>query len=503
MRRATRYGAVLAAALWCGGEHGAFAASLLDGRVVDRTLDNGMRVLIVKRSAVPTVSYNLTVRVGSVDEPGGQSGLAHLFEHMAFKGTETIGTSDFAAERTLLAELDRIESEIQRERGRPNGGDEQRLAELRQRFAEVQAQARGLVVPNEYGAIYDRQGSVGFNASTGADLTRYMVSLPANRLPLWISLEADRFSRPVFREFYTERDVVMEERRMRVENTPGGKLYEAFLTAAFSAHPYRVPTIGWTSEVNRLTAPQARAFFERHYGPGNAVLAVVGDVDVDETLRRVAESFGAIPARRAPGDVVTSEPRQEGERRIDVEYDAQPELLMGYHRPGIDHPDDPVFDVIESLLSSGRRSRLYTELVAIRQIAVAASASSGEPGARQPSLFVLRGVPRAPHTLDEVEAALLREVERLQREEVPGRELERVINRLDATMIRSLQSNAGLASQLAYFEAVAGDWRYILRIRDRMAGVTAKDVQRVASAWLVKRNRTVARLVPLSTTLAP
>ncbi len=479
------------------------AASLLEGRVVDRTLDNGMRVLIVKRPAVPTVSYNLTVRVGSVDEPGGQSGLAHLFEHMAFKGTETIGTRDFSAEQPMLEELDRIEGEIQRESGRPGGGDAGRLAELRNRFAEVQDRARGLVVPNEYGAIYDRQGAVGFNASTGADLTRYIVSLPANRLPLWIALEADRFSRPVFREFYTERDVVMEERRMRVENTPGGKLYEAFLTAALSAHPYRVPTIGWSSEVQRLTAPQAREFFGRHYGPGNAVLAIVGDVDVDETLGRLSESFGTIPARPSPAGGATVEPPQRGERRIDVEYDAQPELLMGFHRPGIDHPDDPVFDVIESLLSSGRRSRLHAGLVTTRQVAVAASASAAEPGSRYPGLFVLRAVPRAPHTLDEVETALAEEIGRLQREDVPARELERVINRLDANFVRSLQSNAGLASQLAYFEAVAGGWRYILGIRDRTAAVTPADVRRVASTWLVKPNRTVARLVPPSAPPSP
>jgi predicted Zn-dependent peptidase len=498
-----RKGPFLAVVLLCAAPHVSGAASLLEGRVVDRTLDNGMRVLIVKRPAVPTVSYNLTVRVGSVDEPGGQSGLAHLFEHMAFKGTETIGTRDFSAEQPLLEELDRLETDIQRELARPRNNDAQRLDQLRRRFAAVQDQARAMVEPNEYGAIYDRQGAVGLNASTGADLTRYVVSLPANRLPLWIALEADRFSRPVFREFYTERDVVLEERRMRVENNPGGKLYEAFLITAFSAHPYRVPTIGWSSEVDRLTAPQARAFFEEQYAPANAVLSIVGDVDVDETLRRVVAAFGTIPARPPPAGGVTREPRQDGERRVEVEYDAQPELLVGYHRPGIDDPDDPVFDVIESLLSSGRRSRVYAELVTARQVAVAASASASEPGARYPSLFVLRAVPRAPHTLDEVEAALLSEVERLQREEVPARELERVINRLDASLIRSLQSNAGLASQLAYFEAVAGDWRYILGIRDRTAAVTAKDVRRVASTWLVKQNRTVARLVPASTPPAP
>ncbi|MFZ5876497.1 MAG: M16 family metallopeptidase [Nitrospirota bacterium] len=482
--------------------HAASAASLLDG-VVDRTLENGLRVLIVKRSAVPTVSYNLSVRVGSVDEPGGQSGLAHLFEHMAFKGTETIGTSDFARERPLLEEVDRLEAELRRARRSSGGGDGGREAEVRRRFEDAQARARSLVVPNEYGALYDRHGAVGFNASTGADLTRYTVSLPANRLPLWIALESDRFSRPVFREFYTERDVVLEERRMRVDNNPVGKLYEALFSAAFTAHPYRVPTIGWSSEVAALSAPDAREFFAGHYGPGNAVIAIVGDVDVEDAFDRVADAFGAIPARPAPVSGATREPPQTGERRIEVEYDAQPQLLVAYHRPGIDDPDDPVFDVIESLLSSGRRSRLYTELVSTRQVAVAASASASGPGIRYPTLFVFDAVPRAPHTLDDVESALLEQIERLQREPVSERELQRVVNRLDADLVRSLQSNAGLASQLAYFQSVTGDWRYVLRIRDRVAAVTPKDIQRVAATWFVKSNRTVARLVRPSRAEAP
>jgi predicted Zn-dependent peptidase len=494
MTRFSSLGVIVACLLW-GAASPVPAASLLADRVVDRTLDNGLRVLIVKRPAVPTVSYNLTVRVGSADEPGGESGLAHLFEHMAFKGTETIGTSDFSREQPLLDELDRLEAEIRRGAQAPGGGDPARLAELRRQFEETQARARALVVPNEYGALYDRNGAVGFNASTGADLTRYTVSLPANRLPLWIALEADRFSRPVFREFYTERDVVLEERRMRVENNPGGKLYEALFSAAFTAHPYRVPTIGWSSEVSSLSAPDARAFFASHYGPGNAVVAIVGDVDVDDVLARVTASFGAIPARPAPAPVATREPPHSGERRIEVEADAQPQVVVAYHRPGIDDPDDPVFDVIESLLGSGRRSRLYTELVTTRQVAVAASASASEPGVRYPPVFVFDVVPRAPHTLDEVESVLSEQIERLQREPVSEHELARVVNRLDADLIRSLQSNQGLASQLSYFQAVAGDWRYVLTIRDRVAAVTPQDIQRVASQWFVKSNRTVARLI--------
>lgn len=500
MRAVRRVGArffagVLVVGILMAPSVGASGASLLEGRVIDRTLDNGMRVLLVERPAVPTVSYNIAFRVGSVNERTGESGLAHLFEHMAFKGTTTLGTKDFERERPLLDELDRIALDIQREESRGAAVDAERVASLRQRFEAVQDEARALVAPNELGVIYDRQGGVGFNASTGVEVTRYTVSLPANRLPLWVAIESDRMARPVFREFYTERSVVLEERRMRVADNPMGKLYETFLATAFMAHPYGTPTIGWASDVDRLTAPAAREFFDRYYGPGNAVVAIVGDMKADDVLRRVAGSFGALPARPAPPPVVTREPAQDGERRVEVEYDAEPQMLIGYHKPDINDPDDPVFDVIESLLSSGRTSRLYTGLVKNRQVAVAASSSTGEPGARYPNLLVLQATPRAPHTLDEVEAALLAEVERLQREDVPDRELEKVINRLDADLIRSLQSNSGLASQLAYYQAVAGDWRYLLRIRDRMAAVTPADVRRVASTWLTKKNRTVARLV--------
>lgn len=471
------------------------AASRLEGRVVDRTLANGLRILVVERRAVPTISLNVTFRVGSVDERSGESGLAHLFEHMAFKGTTTIGTKDAEREQVLLDQLDRLMLAIQQEEARGVKADAARLATLRQEFAALQEEARTFVVPNEIGAIYDRQGAVGFNASTGVDLTRYVVSVPANRLPLWIALEYDRMTRPVFREFYTERDVVLEERRMRVDNNPMGKLYEAFIATAFAAHSYATPTIGWPSDLNQLTAPMAREFFRRYYGPGNAVVVIVGDVAAEAAINDVAAVFGRIPAAPAPPPVWTEEPPQEGERRVDVEFDAQPHLVIGYHKPDIHDPDDPVFDVIESLLSSGRTSRLYTELVVKRQVAVAASASSGDPGVRYPTLFTLEATPRAPHTLDEVEAALLGEVERLQRESVSARELEKVVNRVNADLTRSLQSNAGLASQLAYFETVAGDWRYVLGIGERMAKVTPEDIRRVASAWFVPRNRTVARLI--------
>ena len=490
--RITRWAAVLAVILLPEVTN---AATLLEQRVTDRTLANGMKVLLVERHGVPTVSYNVTFRVGSVNEDRGQSGLAHFFEHMAFKGTRTIGTKDYQHEQSLLDELDRLAVEPQTEQDKGTTADPKRVAELRSRFQDVQDQARKLVVSNELGALYDRQGAVGFNATTGVDLTRYVVSLPANRFPLWLAIESDRIARPVFREFYTERDVVLEERRLRVDTNPMGQLYEAFFAAAFVAHPYRVPTIGWPSDVERLTTVAARRFFDQYYSPDNAVVAIVGDIDAQDVLRRLAASLGTIPVREEPPPVSTREPEQHGERRVDVEFDAQPQLLVGYHKPDLHHPDDAVFDVIEALLSSGRTSRLYTALVKSQQVAVAASASSGEPDARYPNLFVLQATPRAPHTLEEVEAALQAEISRLQREDVSARELKKVINGVDADLIRSLQSNSGLASRLAYFQAEAGDWRYLLRNRDQMAAVTPADIRRVASTWFIQANRTVARLV--------
>jgi predicted Zn-dependent peptidase len=482
-----------------------FAASFgLADRVVEQKLANGLTVLMVERHQTPVVSLNMTFGVGGVNEQVGQTGLAHLYEHMAFKGTRTVGTKNYEKERPILEELFRVGTELeqrQRELARRTPerpvGPEDRAAveEMHKRFTELQEMAGQFVAANEMALLYQRHGGVGLNASTGKDLTRYMISLPANRLPLWAVLEADRMAHPVLREFYKERGVVMEERRLRNDDSPNGLLFETFTSTAFRAHPYSIPTIGWESDILSLTPADTEAFFKAYYGPGNATIAIVGDINPKDVMTLIEQTFGKIAAASSQPSIITVEPPQRGERRVEVEFDAEPSVAIGFHKPALGHPDDYVLDVIDAVLTEGLTSRLYTNLVREKRIAASVNSDSNYPGVRAPNLFVLNATPLAPHTTAEVEAAIYAELERLKAEPVSAKELEKVLNNLDADLVRALRSNGGLASQLALYQTVAGDWRYALKARDKIAAVTPADIQRVAAEYFTKSNRTVATLV--------
>src|SRR5581483_7499748 len=282
----------------------------LEDRVVEHRLANGLTVLIVERHQSPVVSINMTFDVGGLNEQTGQTGIAHLYEHMAFKGTPTLGTKDYARERPLLDETQRLQHEIESLRAqlRVRGEDEAssaELAKLRGAFKEAQDRAGEWVVGNEMAQLYQRHGAVGLNASTGKDVTRYTVSLPANRLPLWAAIESDRMQHPVLREFFKERAVVLEERRLRTEDSPIGLLYETFAAAAYQAHPYGFPTIGWASDIASLTPEATEAFFKTYYGPGNAAVAIVGDVNARDTIALIERTFGTITNPGATPSVVT------------------------------------------------------------------------------------------------------------------------------------------------------------------------------------------------------
>ena len=475
-------------------------------RVIEHRLANGLTVLMVERHQTPVVSINITFAVGGINEQVGQTGLAHLYEHMAFKGTRLVGTTNYEKEKPILDELASVGTALdQRQRdlaAKGNGAtaeDRASIESLQKRLIELQSQAAQYVVGNEMALLYQRHGGVGLNASTGKDVTRYMISLPSNRLPLWAAIESDRMANPVLREFYKERGVVMEERRLRNDDSPNGLLFETFASAAFRAHSYGIPTIGWGSDILSLTPAATEAFFKAHYGPDQATIALVGDIDPKETIALIERTFGKIPAAPPPPPLVTVEPEQRGERRVEVEFDAEPAIVIGYHKPGLGHPDDYVFDVVDAVLSDGLTSRLHQTLVREKRLAASVGSDANHPGVRAPNLFIFTATPLAPHTTAEVEAALYEEIERLKREPVSSKELEKVLNNLDADLVRGLRSNSGLASQLALYQAVAGDWRYILTSRDKVAAVTATDVQRVAKQYFTKSNRTVAVLVKKGT----
>jgi len=467
----------------------------LKGRVEEHTLKNGMKILMLKRHYSPTVSFFMSFKVGSAEEYSGISGTAHLLEHMLFKGTKVLGTRDYIKEKKVLDEIDRVAVRLDNEILKGKKADEAKINKLKGELARLQKRHKRYVVKDEIDSIYSKNGGVGLNASTSYDVTRYMVSLPSNRVELWAKIESDRMLNPVLREFYSERDVVMEERRQRIESDPDGKLYENFMAAAFIAHSYRRPIIGWVSDLMFLKKRTTERFFKTYYAPNNTVVAVVGDIEPSKTLEIIKKYFEHIPSQPIPPFIPTKEPEQMGERRIKVRFDANPSLIIGYHKPTVPDFDDYVFDVIDSILSRGRTSRFYKRLIEEEKIAVSAETANGLPGARYPNLFAVFATPRHPHTTAELEHAIYREIERLKIEPVTERELSKIKNQLQTDFIRALNSNSGLAGKLSYYQTVVGDWRYIEDQLDVIERITAQDIMKAAGKYLIEDNRTVAELV--------
>ncbi len=465
----------------------------LEDQVHEFQLDNGMTFLVLEDHSVPVFSFRTVVRVGSAHETRGVTGLSHLLEHMAFKGTSDIGTTDIEAElEAMQAECDAF-ARLKAERNKGVHADQEKLAELEAEFAAAKEKAREFVVSNQYGEIVEKNGGVGMNASTWTDFTQYFYSFPSNRLELWAYLEGSRMSDIVLREFYTEKDgPVTEERRMRVDNSPTGKLFmEQFQNLAFDANGYHHSTIGYMSDLQSMTRDDAREFWETHYIGQNITVAVVGDVDADEVEEYAEEYFSDVPGG-TPVEMETFEPDQLGEKRLVLEQDAQPMLLVGYKIEGINHPDWPVYNAIADILGQGRTSRLYTRAVKEEQKAVQVMSFAGYPGVRYRTLLAIMGIPAKDVTATELEDVLLAEIQRLVDEGVTAEELEGVKRRARADFLRGLQGNNGLAGQLAMTHAMTGDWRELFEEVERMEAVTVEDIQRVAEEIFQRTNRSVA-----------
>ena len=472
----------------------AFAQDLaaFEKQVTVKTLSNGLTAIVCRRpDTAPVFSFYTNVDVGSVQDPMGKTGLAHMFEHMAFKGTDTIGTKNYPAEKAALAKVEDAYAAYIYERDKRVDRDEQKVKQLEQAWQDAIKDAQQYVIPNEFGEIIERNGGEDMNASTAVDATEYHYSFGVNRLELWAYLESSRFIHPVFREFYKERNVVIEERRMRTDSSPVGRLLEQFLSEAFSAHPYHRPTIGYISDLNSFSATDAENFFNTYYIPSNMVVAVVGDVDPAQTMAVIDKYFSKIPSRPKPDERVTTEPPQDSERRVILHEQSQPMYLEGYHRPDYRSKDDAVYDALADLLSEGRTSRLYRVLVRDKKIASEAEGGTGFPGAKYPHLFWFFALPMPGHTPDEIADAIHGELEKLKKEDITDEELKMVKTRAKANLIRSLDSNDGLASDLAVYQTFYGDWRELFHTVDRIENVSKADIRRVANEEFVPTNRTV------------
>jgi predicted Zn-dependent peptidase len=460
-------------------------------RTTVKKLANGLTVVICERPEAPVFSFFTHVDAGSVQDPLGQTGLAHMFEHMAFKGTDKIGTKDYAAEKIALEKVEQAYAAYLAERDKPVGRDEKKLKDLEKAWKDAVADADKYVKPNEFPQIVEINGGEDLNANTSDDETNYFYSFPENRLELWAYLESERFLHPVMREFYKERNVVIEERRMRVDSNPIGRLLEQFTTAAFQAHEYHRPTIGWMSDLNSFSATDAKKFFDEYYIPSNMVVTVVGDVKASETMPIIEKYFGRIPSRLRPDERTTTEPPQNAERRVVLQDMSQPLYLEGYHRPDYRSPDDAVYDAIADLMSSGRTSRLYRALVRDKKIAADSAGFTGLPGNKYPHLFAFYAFPLPGHKPEEMADAIHVEIEKLKNEDISDEELKMIKTRAKANLIRSLGSNEGLANNLALYQARYDDWRELFRSVDRIDKVTKADVRRVANQTFVPTNRTV------------
>jgi predicted Zn-dependent peptidase len=466
-------------------------AASFEKRITVKKLPNGLTLLICERPEAPVFSFFTLVDAGSAQDPMRATGLAHMFEHMAFKGTTTIGTNDYAAEKPALAKVEVVYAAYIAERDKTVGRSEAKLKELEKAFQDAKSAADKFVVSNEFGKIVEQNGGEDMNAATNYDETVYHYSFPENRLELWAYLESERFLHPVLREFYKERDVVIEERRMRTDSSPFGRLFEQFTEEAFAAHPYHRPTIGWISDLNTFSATEAQKFFDTYYVPSNMVVAIAGDVKSEQALPILEKYFGRLPAHPHPDETTTVEPPQNSERRVILHEHSQPIYIEGYHRPDYRSPDDAVFDAISDLMSEGRTSRLYRALVRDKKIASGAEGFTGYPGAKYPHLFAFIAAPLPGHTPQEMAGAIHVEIDRLKKEDITDDELKMIKTRAKANLIRGLADNEGLATELATYQTRYGNWRELFHSADRIDKVTKADIRRVANQVFVDTNRTV------------
>ena len=459
-----------------------------------QVLPNGLTLVICERHDAPVFSYTTFVDAGDVNDPSGQSGLAHMFEHLAFKGTTQIGTKNWPAEKLALAKVEAANNAYEAEYRNPYGSDPAKLKRLHAAFLAAQAEAEKYVVPNQFTEVAEANGATGLNAETGLDETQFFWSMPENRLELWAWLESGRLADVVPRQFYKERDVVMEERRMRVDSSPIGRLVEQFLATAYVAHNYGRSSIGWPSEVSQITATEAMAFHKKFYVGGDVVVAIVGDVDTKTALPMLAKYFGRIPAGAKPLAMTTVEPRQFAEKSVLIREQTQPFYIEGYHRPNYRDPDNAVYEAISDILSNGRVSRLYRSLVEEQQIAAEAAGFSPFPGEKYPSLFAFYAVPLPGHTPDEMRAAIHKEIDKLKTTDVTDEELAMFKTRARADLLRGLDDNQGLAGALAEYQARYGDWRELFLQLNQIDKVSKADIRRVANQIFVASNRTSAEI---------
>jgi len=471
--------------------------------VKEHYLSNGMKVLLLERHDAPSISGGWVARVGSVNERPGITGIAHLFEHMMFKGTPKIGTKDYQKDLKIIAEQERVRDAMRLEERKMRAmwrkGEITDLQDpdqktdawkkLNEEFDKLMEEHRKVIVKNEFDRIYTANGGSRMNAYTSYDHTAYFITVPANKLELFMWMESGRLLEPVFREFYAERDVVFEERRMRTESTPLGKFFESFSSLFWESHPYSWPIIGWPSDIPAISKKQADEFYATYYMPQNLTLVLVGDFKSEETLVTAEKYFGRL--KKGEGDVpdvVTLEQPQKAEKRFYAEAETNPNVDIYWHTPAFGHKDTYPLSVLAQVLST-RTGRLHKELVLGKKMATDTWAWQG--ARKYAGEFNMGGEVTEGNTPEQVEGEIYKLVEELKTKPVPTKELQKVKNNFAAAEYRRLSSNHPILMQIMRSEGL-GNWREINEAGPKLQAVSAEDLQRVAKKYFTKENRAVA-----------
>ncbi|MCO6432269.1 MAG: insulinase family protein [Deltaproteobacteria bacterium] len=449
------------------------------------TLSNGLRVIMHRRGIAPVFAGLIAVRVGGVDETPGETGISHMLEHMAFKGTPQIGTKNYSKEAPLLDEL---ESLAQKESNGIKLSEEEK-----ERLSAIYDELKKVWIVGDYSVQYERRGASGMNATTSKEITNYFVNLPRSAFEFWCWAESERLLNPVMRQFYQERDVVMEERRMRSEDDPEGKLYEMMLGVAYLKHPYRNPVIGYPEDLQRLTATMTEKFHRKYYVPANMVISLVGDVIPERDLPFVERYFGRIPVGPVPPRPSIVEGDLHGERRINLEREASPVITIAYPKPNYPHPDDAPISMMGEILVGSRVSPVYTELVKKRKVASQVDYSEG-PGVSYPNLMFFSITPNRPHSNEEVLNEFDKVIEKFRRRVVSDQELAIAKRSIAMDYLGHLQSNMSLARDFASSELLYSKWDASLDWYDEAMKVTVKDVERVADQYLRPNHRVIGTI---------
>jgi predicted Zn-dependent peptidase len=480
------------------------ANAVTSTRLVDSTrevtLDNGMKLLMVQRPGQPSIAAGWVAHVGSANEQPGITGISHLFEHMMFKGSSRIGTRNARLDDRLRDQLDEIRDQMfaeervfrdQVRQGYAEAIDDEAIQTetmeaLKTRFQSLIDEQRENLIKDEFDKIYTEAGASGMNAFTNTDMTVYFIRMPRNKLELWFWMESERLLQPVFREFYSERDVVFEERRMRTDSTPTGAHDEVFNAMFWRGHPYAWPTVGWPSDIAAITRQQAEDYFDLYYAPGNITLALVGDFDEDQAIEWANDYFGRIPAgKRQPPDVITLGMPLLGDITYQAEVDAPPSAQVMWQGSAYAGKDDPALQVLASVLS-GKTGRLYKRLVLKDKIATSAGAGAGSN--KYDGSFSVSASGKQGVEPEQLRQAMIEEVELIAAEGISDYELTKVKNGLVAAKFRRLEDPFFLMVQLLYYDGLR-DWRTMDSYMERILKVDADQVQQAAASYLTEEGR--------------